>query len=71
MARKETTRKNHGVIAIHLDGFCKASKGHPNYRGSLKIGVDQLDVSLWVDAYVPKTGVPLRMTGEVTLKPKK
>ena len=70
MARKKTTRKNHGVIAVHLDGFWNPSKGHPNYRGSLKIGADSFDVSLWVKQRIPESPIPLRLTGEVTLKPR-
>jgi hypothetical protein len=70
MARKKTTRKNHGIIAIHLDGFWNPTKGHPEYRGSLKLGTDELDVSLWVKQRHPGSPIPMRMTGEVTLKPR-
>lgn len=70
MARKKTTRKNHGIVAIHLDGFHNPLKGQPLYRGNLKIGADEFDVSLWVKERVPHTPVPMRLTGEVTLKPR-
>lgn len=66
MARGQNTRKSYGVIAIHLNAF----EGHPEWRGNLKLGADEFDVSLWVDQRIEGSPLPIRMTGEVTLKPR-
>lgn len=84
MARGKNTRKNDGTLTVYLNSKRSTTdeqerraardggavpKGQPHYRGDLKIGTQEFEISLWVKTKVPATAAPMRLTGEVTLKP--
>ena len=70
MARKPTTRPKVGTLYINLNTFWRREIGRPEYRGTLKMGDQVLDVSLWIEETVPNGSTPLTLSGEVSEQPK-
>lgn len=68
MARKSTTRPKVGTIVVSLNTFWTKDSARPEYRGSVTIGDQTLDVSLWINERVPGTAVPLYLSGEISEK---
>lgn len=69
MARKSTTRPKVATVWLDINPMRRADNSRPHYRGTLLFpdGKKQ-DISLWIDAFVEGTPVPLCLSGEISEK---